>query len=201
MKSMVFLCRVHVGFRNLGMGEGNGYLPQILVNPNLDTDTPPLGTVNVGILADRPSVLPEVLPRRDDHVPHELAPLHERRAESFGARPGLRAAAVEVDTGGIRGDKGRSTGELEGNVGAELDNCRGLRAKGGDGEVAVSGELVAVELFGENHGRPAEISAVFVNSLAEGELGWLSGACCCQGPGLRERKTLALLYRTMGALV
>lgn len=164
-------------------------VPQILMNPNLDTNTPPLSPRVMGIplQTHRPPVPPEVLPRRDDHVAHELALLHERGAERLGARPGLRAAAVEVDARGEGGDEGRGARELERDVGAELDDGRGL-LRGGDGEVGVARELVAVELFGEDHGRPAEVGAVFVDGFAEGELGgggvrgwclgvWVRGAC------------------------
>lgn len=43
--------------------------------------------------------------------------------------------------------------------------------RGGGQRTAVPRELVAVELFGEDHGGPAEVGAVFVDGFAEGELG------------------------------
>ncbi len=42
---------------------------------------------------------------------------------------------------------------------------------GREGErTAVSSKVVAVELFGQDHGSPAEVSTVGVDCLAEGEL-------------------------------
>lgn len=35
---------------------------------------------------------------------------------------------------------------------------------------AVSGKLIPVELLGQNHGRPTQIDAILVNSLAKGKL-------------------------------
>lgn len=138
MKSMVLLGETGGVSLLGGAGRGGrGVVPEILVNPYLDADAPTLAVrvVGVTLLAHRPAVSSEVLPRGDDHVPHELALLHEGSAERLGACPGLRAAAVEVDARGVGGDEGGGASELEGDVGAELDDGGRLGAKGGDGEV------------------------------------------------------------------
>lgn len=77
--------------------------PQVLVDPDLDADTAPLGTVDITLLAYVPAVVCQTLSRLDDHVTDKLALLHERGTESLGAGPGLGAAAVEVDAVHIGG--------------------------------------------------------------------------------------------------
>lgn len=42
----------------------------------------------------------------------------------------------------------------------------------GEDRTAVASKFTAVEFLGQNHGRPAEIRAVLVNRLSEGELCW-----------------------------
>lgn len=37
-------------------------------------------------------------------------------------------------------------------------------------QTAISCELVSIKLFGQDHGRPAEIGAIVVDSLSKGKL-------------------------------
>jgi hypothetical protein len=49
--------------------------------------------------------------------------VHECSTEGFGARPGLRTAAVYVDSVYEGGEQGGAAGDFEGGVYAELGDC------------------------------------------------------------------------------
>ena len=105
------------------------------MDSNLHTDTPPLRTVHVLIHAHIPPLVPQGRPRLYDHVAHKLALVHESGTQRLGAGPGLWAAAIEVDAIDEGGGEGRRAGELQGAVGAELEDGGRLGSHGGDGEV------------------------------------------------------------------
>lgn len=51
-----------------------------------------------------------------------------------------------------------------------LVEMRGLMLDESRGHTAVSGEVATVELLGQDHGRPADVSSIFKYGLTKGEL-------------------------------
>lgn len=105
------------------------------MNPDLDAYASSLCAIYIPFLADMPAILSKPLPRLHNHVADQPPLVHERSAQGLGASPGLGTAAVEVHAV----DEGRGqrccAGELQGAVGAELDDGRAPGALGCDGEV------------------------------------------------------------------
>lgn len=69
------------------------------MDPYLDADALPFETMNVPLLSEVPAILNESSPSFDDHFFHQLALLHKSRPKRFGARPRLRAPAVQIYPG------------------------------------------------------------------------------------------------------
>ncbi|KZZ89461.1 hypothetical protein AAL_07760 [Moelleriella libera RCEF 2490] len=102
-------------------------VPQIIVHPDLDAHAPARIAVHVPLQPDRPPVARQPAPRLDHHVTHQLAAVHERRAQRLRARPPLRTPAVQVHAGHERRRQRGRPRKLHRDVGAELDNRRRLR--------------------------------------------------------------------------
>lgn len=96
----------------------------------LDAHAPAPGAIHISLHANGPSITAQAVPRLDDHVADQLAAVHERGAERLGAGPRLGAAAVEVHARDEGRGQGGGAGELEGLVGAELEDRGGLDALG-----------------------------------------------------------------------
>lgn len=117
------------------------------MNSYFNAHAAPLWAVHVLLHLDAPSVPLQILPRLKDHVAHPLPLVHQRRAESFGAGPGLRTSAVEIDARDEGRDEGGCAGEFLGVVGAELDDGGWLDARGVDCKVCVFTLSILVSLF------------------------------------------------------
>jgi hypothetical protein len=80
-------------------------LAQIFVHPDLDRDAAPERRGDGSLLVDGESCTAEGRARFGNHIPDELALLHQRGPEGFGACPGLRAPAVEVNAARVGADE------------------------------------------------------------------------------------------------